>query len=152
MAVAVLALHPALAQHLQRSQSSVQTVHLSATELSAQGPGPAPSGMVTLPENRPMANAQTGNFAAAIVRILAARNMMELGIASPADMDAFLRYPEEDAPGTAVVLLNRARKLYEIYNSATTFTSNRYDLKVDPLGMRCRLRISFHQAFSGGSN
>ena len=140
MLVSMLALLPASAQTMQRlgaqmmQQSDAQTAQLSATSLTVDRAvrldrsdlsAPAPS------------QSHAGRFAAAVFRVLASQNTIDLDGQPSAEMDAVLRPPESDTGVTS--LFSTAKKLYD---TATSYKTERAMVTVDPLGLKCRLSVN----------
>lgn len=87
---------------------------------------------------QPARHAETTGLAATIFRVLASQNVVAL---YPGESSAFPLSPsgsDSDASEGAFSILHQAK---EFYNAATSIRSERAVLYVDPLSLRCRLRI-----------
>lgn len=140
MLVGILALLPASAQTMQRlggqatQLSGAQTMQLSATSFAVDRPTPVSRSDLSTPTQ-----SHAGRFAAAVFRVLASQNTIDVDGPSPPEMDAVLRPPEIGGSGTAVSLFNTAKKLYD---TATSYRTESAVVTVDPLGLKCRLSVN----------
>lgn len=83
---------------------------------------------------------QAGTFAAAVFRALASQNTIDLH----PKLDAVLREPETDSQDQN--LFDGAK---DLYNAATSYRSEKAVLTIDPLTLRCRLRIDLGRLLGG---
>ena len=134
MLAGMLAALPASAQTLQRA--SAQTMELSATTMTADRAVQMSRADVSMPSQT--AQSHAGRFAAAVFRVLASQNTINLDGPSPTEMDAVLRPPAWNASG-GTSLFSAAKRLYD---TATSYKSERAVLKVDPLSLKCRLSVN----------
>lgn len=91
---------------------------------------------------------RVGSIASTVLRVLAAQNTLTLGVPDEQSMDAYLRPPDEGAFGSGATVFGQAK---EMYDDVTTYRTDRYDLSIDPLSMRCRLKIRLSGILSAGS-
>lgn len=79
-------------------------------------------------------------LASTLIGVIATRNTLTISGLSSGEMDAFLRPPQSGGDDTG--LFKQARVLY---NEATTIRSRSADVRLDPLSLRCHLRINLNR-------
>ncbi len=82
-------------------------------------------------------------FASALIEVLASRNAVTPEGMPSSPLDAYLRPPQNDYDDSG--LFGQAKS---IYDHATTIESDRAEVILDPLNMRCALRINLNRLFS----
>lgn len=87
---------------------------------------------------------RAGTVAATIFRVLASQNQLRLGV-SDDWMDGYLRPPSEDAKPT---MLLEAKQLYD---EATTYRTDRFDMRIDPFSLEARLTLRLSRYLGTGS-
>lgn len=78
-------------------------------------------------------------FASALIEVLASQNAVTLEEMSWSSMDAYLRPPQKESDDFGLF-----RQAKSFYNNATTIQSDRAEVNLDPLNMRCALRIKLN--------
>lgn len=85
------------------------------------------------------------SLASKLIDVLASQNAIAIGEFPSGPMDAYLRPPQRDADDAD--LFRQARSLYD---GATTIYSESAIVTLDPLKMRCAVRINLQRLFSKG--
>lgn len=139
--IAVLLLEcPAYGQAVQ--QSAVQTPSASMSKASFET---MPSSRLDIPREvaaeTPMQRGfSAASIASALIEALASQNAVALEEMPSSPMDAYLRPPQNDSDDSG--LFRQARS---IYDTATTIQSSRAVVILDPLKMRCAVRIKLNR-------
>lgn len=107
---------------------------MSARELDLRARVRTPAASETAAEPSTTFGRRASAVASTIVRTLAARNRLWVGPPEE-QMDAYLRPPSGD--GTATIF-HEAKALYE---EATSYRTEWYDVSFDPLSLKCRLKV-----------
>ncbi len=158
----LLALLPATAQAQQRGASAMPTEHAENVQVAeTYGAFRTTTASVSMQDGRTRpglpvdglgelrtmdassgstVRQQAGAFAAAVFRALAAQNTIDLH----PELDAVLRPPESDSQDPN--LFDGAKDLYD---AATSYRSEKAVLTIDPLSLRCRLRIDLGRLMGG---
>ena len=79
-------------------------------------------------------------LASTLIGVIATKNTLTISGISSGEMDAFLRPPQSDGDDSG--LFKQARSLY---NEATTIRSRSADVRLDPLNLRCQLRVNLNR-------
>ena len=79
-------------------------------------------------------------LASTLIGVIATKNTLSISGLAFGEMDAFLRPPQGGDGETG--LFKQARTLY---NEATTIRSQSADVRLDPLNLRCQVRINLNR-------
>lgn len=146
MAVCLTALLPATAQH------SVDAIDGSAKTGAALLAIPMndvdaarPSSALEAAEKPAVVERRARAVATTVFRVLASQNGILLGVPDQG-MDAYFHPPSSD---DGEPIFRQAKKLYD---DATTYRTERYDLSVDLLSLTCRLKLSLSEYLAGGAD
>lgn len=125
-----------------------QTMHQVAPEVHAGAANKASFGVIStsrldlpaeIAEEAPASRGfSTVELASTLIEILASQNTITLDDFPSGRMDAYLRPPQEDSGGESLF-----RTAKSVYDNATSIESNRTEVNIDPLKMRCVVRIVF---------
>ena len=133
---------PAVGQNIQRTSADQSTATLSKAGFEM-------SGVVRLDRPRDLSadvptSAEMGavGIASRVLEFLASQNRVQLDGTSAGEMDAYLRPPLGDDESGYADLVQRARS---VYDDATSIRSDRYVVNLDPLNMRCVLRLNLNR-------
>ena len=134
---------PVLGQSM--AQMSVQTHSASMSKTSFEA---MPYSQLDLPEviageTAAQRGFSAAGFATALIEILASQNAITLEEMPSSSMDAFLRPPRGGSDDSGLF-----RQAKNIYDSATTMQSRSAEVILDPLKMRCSLRIKLNRLLS----
>lgn len=135
---------PALGQNIQRSSAGASSVSLDAMSFEMQETSSMDleRGMETSIQARQASRAT--ELAVALVEILASQNTYQLDGIPAGTMDAYLRQPRESDTSDDTIF-HVAKSLYD---DATSINSPRYHLKIDPLSLRCVLKVKLSRLLS----
>lgn len=142
--IVALLLHcPAQGQGQQHTPDQAQSISMSKASFAAESAS-------TLDFERQMA-AETSvdrgfsaaSLASKLIDVLASRNAITIGEIPSGPMDAYLRPPQKEDGDSG--LFRQARSFYD---SATTIHSRSAVVSVDPLSMRCAVRINLQRLLS----
>lgn len=142
--IATLLLYcPVLGQSIQQTLGQTHVASMSKASFEAMSYSQLDLPVEIAAETPAQRGFSAAGFASALIEILASRNTVTLEEMPSSSMDAFLRPPQNDSDDSG--LFRQAKTLYD---SATTLQSTRAEVTLDPLKMRCSLRIKLNQLLS----
>ncbi len=131
---------PAQGQQVNKTAVDVPAMAMSTSGISASGavgvdlPSHA---TIDLPARR---ETSAAGLASRVIDLLATRNAVELLRLTTDEMDAYLRPPSVESEEADVF-----RMAGSIYHDVTSIQSERYEINLDPLKMRCVVRIRLNR-------
>jgi hypothetical protein len=131
---------PAVGQNIQRTSAdqSTATINKAAFETSGVARLDLPRNLsADVPTSAEMSAA---GIASRVLEFLASQNPVRLDGTFAGEMDAYLRPPHGESGYSDLV--ERARSAYD---DATSIRSDRYVVNLDPLNMRCVLRLNLNR-------
>ena len=148
--VCLLALLPASAQQVvpaddASGQAAVRSFPVDADEEIDVLRGDVQASSLETDRHPVAFGRRVGIVATTVFNVLASQNRLRIGV--PDDwMDGYLRPPSDETDATVLL------KAKELYDEATTYRTDRFDMSIDPFSLEWRLTLRLSRYLGAGSD
>lgn len=142
LVTALLLQCPAHGQSIQQAAAQTPSTSMSKASFEAISASRLDRPQEIAVESPMQRSFSAAGLASALIEVLASQNAVMLEEMPSSSMNAYLRPPQKKSDDSG--LFRQAKTLYD---TATTLRSEQAEVRIDPLKMRCAMRIKLNRLF-----